>query len=89
MRSYKPVKPKALRGRMLRAVRLRAQGLSLRQIAAIQDVSHDTVWRDLRKWDAQHANVSDLTVRKTPPGGGNLTAASDSDATVTPIRRRA
>jgi hypothetical protein len=89
MRTYKPKKAKATRSaRMRHAARLRGEGLSLRQIAAQQGVSHDTVWRDLAAWDAQHARVSDLPVRKTPPGGGNLTPRSDSrDADIVPLRR--
>jgi hypothetical protein len=95
MRTYKPKQPRYPRGRMLRAVRLRGQGLSLRQSAAVLGVHHDTVWRDLRRWDKEAAErakvtrLSDRAVGKTPPGGGNQTAGSDSEATVTPLRRRA
>lgn len=94
MRTYKPVKPKSSReARRGRAARLRAEGLSLRQIAAKQDVSYQTVLRDLRDWDALHApsaQVSHIPVTKSPPGGGNVTAGCDSeDATVIPLRRPA
>lgn len=66
--------------RMAAAVQLREEGLSLRQIADRLACSHDTVWRDLARWDAAHAtNVSDLPVRKSPHGGHFLTAESDSD----------
>ena len=78
------------RGRMLRAVELRDAGKSLRQIAGELEVHHDTVWRDLKKWDAEHANVtrlSDRTVGKMPPGGENPTVRSDSAASVIPLRR--
>lgn len=91
MRNYKPVKPKSGRqARMGRAARLRAEGLSLRQIAARQDVSRQTVLRDLREWDAQQAKVSHLPVTFSPPRGGNVTPGCDSpDATVIPLRRSA
>lgn len=78
------------RARMFRAARLRTEGKSLRQIAAEMEVSHDTVWRDLKKWDAEQAKVtrlSDHAVRKTPPRGENLTPQSDSHAPVTPLRK--
>jgi transposase len=51
------------------AVRLRAEGLSLREIAKRLKVSHDTVWRDLAKAD----EMSEKVVRNFPPGGRNLT----------------
>jgi hypothetical protein len=79
-----------LRGRMLRAADLRAEGKSLRQIAAELEVHHETVRRDLKKWDAERAKVTKLShraVAKMPPGGENATAECDSEATVTPLRR--
>lgn len=78
------------RGRMLRAVELRAEGRSLREIARELSCHHDTVWRDLRKWDAENVNVirlSDSTVGKMPPRGENPTAEFDSTASVTRLRR--
>jgi hypothetical protein len=63
VRTYKPRKPKARRGRMLRAVQLRAEGQSLREIARVLEVSHDTVWRDLRQWDKETATVTNLSDR--------------------------
>jgi transposase len=94
MRTYKPVKPKSPRdARMRRAARLRGEGKSLRQIAAEQEVSYETVRRDLARWDelnAPDASVSHLPVTKTPPRGGNVTAECDSeDAAVIPLRRLA
>lgn len=90
-RKYKAVKPKAPRGRMLRAVRLRAEGLSLRQIAAELQVHHSTVAADLAKWKAEQAKVSVLPVGFTPPArGGNPTPQSDSgSATVLQMKRPA
>jgi len=78
-RKYKPVKPKAPRGRMLRAARLRAEGLSLREIAAELQVHHSTVAADLAKWEAEQAKVSVLPVGFPPRArGGNPTPESDS-----------
>lgn len=78
---------------MGRAARLRSEGKSLREIAAIQEVSHETVRRDLAAWDARHApdaSVSHLPVTKTPPGGGNVTVGCDSGAgTVIQLRKPA
>jgi hypothetical protein len=83
-RTYKPVRPKAPReARMRRAARLRDEGKSLREIAAIQEVSHETVRRDLAAWDEKNApaaTVSHLPVTKTPPRGGNVTPECDSEA---------
>ncbi len=92
MRRYKPVRPKSSRrARTGRAVRLRSDGMSLRQIAAEQGVSKDTVMRDLRAWDAAQAKVSHLPVSKLPPGGGNETprggAGETPAARVVPLRR--
>jgi len=88
MRNYK--RKRNPRGRMLRAVQLHAEGLSLRQIAKEVGCSYDTVWRDLQKWAAEHANVSEIPVRKMPPGGESLTPESDSEpGKVVPLRRLA
>lgn len=93
-RTYKPKRTKLTRqARMGRAARLRAEGKSLRQIAAIQEVSHETVRRDLAAWDLQNApsaTVSHFPVTKTPPGGGNVTPGCDSEAaTVIHLRKPA
>jgi len=48
------------------AVRLRAEGLSLREIAKRLKVSHQTVANDLA--------ASNCTVKNFPAGGRNLTA---------------
>jgi hypothetical protein len=73
---------------MLRAARLRGEGKSLREIGAEIGVSYQTVLRDLRKWDAEQAQVSHLPVSKLPPGGGNVTPGCDSEnAAVLPLRR--
>jgi hypothetical protein len=63
--------------RMVRAAELRAEGLSLRQIAGRLSCSHDTIWRDLMRWNA--CNVSEMPVRNSPQRGENLTPESDTD----------
>ena len=74
--------------RMEAAARLRAEGLSLRQIAERLGVSHDTAWRDLARWAESRSNVSDLPVRNTPPRGQFLTPGSDrTEPNVIPLRR--
>lgn len=77
MRNYK--RKRNPRGRMLRAVELRAEGKSLRQIAGEIGCSYQTVLRDLQKWSAEQANVSHLPVTKMPRGGENVTAECDSE----------
>jgi hypothetical protein len=82
-RNYKPQRTAlARKARMGRAAKLRAGGKSLREIAAIQEVSHETVRRDLAAWDLKNAvaSVSHLPVTKAPPGGGNVTAECDGEA---------
>jgi IS30 family transposase len=76
--------------RMARAVALRAQGLSLRQIAEKLAVSAPTAMRDLRRHDelaAEQAqavqNVFQLPVTSRP-AGGDLKQANETDA-ATPI----
>jgi transposase len=76
---------------MGRAADLRGEGLSLRQIAAKQGVSKDTVMRDLAAWDEQQEKVSHLPVSKLPPRGGNETAPRGGNETpsaeIVPLRR--
>lgn len=69
--------------RMARAVELRAEGLSLRQIAERLSVkSPQTIANDLKRWDREHANVTPLlsktTVQKTPHGGDEWTPVLDT-----------
>lgn len=88
--AYKP-RPKARRGRMLRAARLRSEGLSLREIAVKLQVHHSTVADDLKRYEAEQATVSVLPVGKLPRAGGkNPTPQSDSQrAAVLPLKRPA
>jgi hypothetical protein len=79
VRTYKRKGPRPWRDkdkRMTAAVRLRAQGLSLRQIGKELAVSEGTVRNDLARWEREHpANVVPL-VRKTDaqsrPAGGEI-----------------
>lgn len=59
------------------AVRLRAEGLSLREIAKRLKVNHETVRRDLA---ASHSAVA-----KFPAGGRNATADATENATPEPL----
>lgn len=56
------------------AVRLRAEGMSLRQAARMLGVSYETVRRDLARWDAARGNVVELSQRRvtTRPAGGRV-----------------
>lgn len=77
--------------RMSRVVELRAEGLSLRAIAARLDISDGTVRNDLARWDREHpANVTELrkpAAQNCPNGGTFARPDYAPDATVTPIRR--
>ncbi len=88
-RTYRRKKyPGRGRGRMLLAAQLRAEGKSLRAIARQLRVSHETVRRDLAKWDTERPQVSHLPVTKVPPGAGFVTPKCDSqDAEILPLRR--
>jgi hypothetical protein len=69
--------------RMIRAVELRAQGLSLRQIAERLLCTHPTVLADLRRWDCDHANVTPLAVNRdgksVTPGATDLPPESTAE----------
>jgi hypothetical protein len=93
VRTYKrkpgQVKPER---RMLAAVRRRAEGMSLRQIADYLCCSHETIRRDLARWDREHANVTPLShppVTNTPPRGHFVTPECDSESNVVALRRKA
>jgi transposase len=69
--------------RMAAAVRLRAQGMSLRQIASELAVSYMTVSRDLSRWEAERPNVvplSHLPVTNSPRRGQEVTPECDSES---------
>lgn len=83
VRQYKP-RPKRRDPdkRMLRAVELRAEGLSLRQVADRLGCHYTTVRNDLMRWDREHANVSPLLkkgVENVAPGATNSTLNSTPD----------
>jgi hypothetical protein len=67
--------------RMARAAELRAEGLSLRQIAERLACSYQTVANDIARWERDHENVVQLSnpaVKNSPRGGVNLTPDFDS-----------
>jgi transposase len=77
--------------RMGRAVELRADGASLRTIAAELGVSHQTVANDLARWQREHPNVVALSnpgVQKMPPGTMDYAPEFDSAAIVPLTRKR-
>ena len=97
MRKYKPG-PKVDRDRrMAAAVRLTAEGLSLRQIGKRLSVSYQTVARYLDEWEQRKAEMppavvrlSHPTVTTVAPGVRNVTARCDNDdSNVIPLRRSA
>lgn len=82
MRNYKRKHARNPDKRMAAAVRLRAQGLSLREIAKELACSYQTVANDLARWGREHGNVVPLSktaVKNSPPRGGNLTPEFDSE----------
>jgi len=78
VRNYKRKGPRPWRDknkRMAAAVRMRAEGKSLREIAKELAVTHPTVLADLRKWDELNSNVVSLPVNhggKSCPAGGEI-----------------
>jgi hypothetical protein len=75
--------------RMQAAVRLRAEGKTLREIAAeLRAKSPQTIANDLGRWEELHPNVtpfqklSKSVVENTPPVGRNETTEMDTGETV-------
>lgn len=95
MRKYKRKRPAQWRDkdkRMLAAVRLRADGKSLREIAKELAVSYQTVANDLARWERERPNVillSNPAVKSYPPPGQDLTPEFDREPAVLPLRRQA
>lgn len=92
MRKYKP-RPKRRNPdkRMAAAVRLRAEGMSLRQIAKQLACSYQTVANDLERWSQEHSNVVQLSktpVKNMAPEVTNLTADFDSQTNIIELRRK-
>jgi|SRR5579872_4702490 len=96
MRTYQRKRPKRWTDkdrRMAQAAGLRAEGRSLRQIAAELSVSHQTVSNDLARWDARQAeaapaNVVPLSrkasrtaVKNDPAAGHDVTPGFDTPRT--------
>lgn len=78
------------------AARLRGEGMSLRQIAARQSVSYQTVANDLARWDREHSampaeiiRLSRPGVKNVTPGATDLTPGFDTGTNVIPLRRPA
>lgn len=82
MRKYKRKHTRNPDKRMEAAVRLRAQGLSLRQIGEELAVHHRTVERDLARWEQERPNVTLLShppVANSPRRGQKATPECDSE----------
>lgn len=94
MSDYKRKRPRQWRDknkRMTAAVRLRAQGMSLRQIAQELAVSYQTIANDLARWERERPNVIPLSnspVKSYPPTGRDLTPEFDSGTPVIQLRRK-
>ena len=79
MRKYRRKGPRPWRDkdrRMILAVRLRGEGMSLRQIGRELAVSEGTVRNDLARWQRTSSNVVPLvrkTGAQTRPAGGEIT----------------
>jgi len=77
--------------RMADAARLRAEGLTLRQIAARLAVHHQTVANDLARWDRPSRNVvrlpSKTAVEKRIPGS-EIRHPDSTAETVIELRRK-
>jgi len=77
-----PGGPQAQRDkRMAAAVQLRAQGLTLRQIAAELFVHHQTIANDLARWDRTAANVARLPSNPLGESGVPGPAFRQADST--------
>jgi hypothetical protein len=92
VRKYKRKHARNPDKRMAAAVRLRAQGLSLRQIGKELACSEITVRRDLARWEQEHSNVTPLRhlpATSLPRGGGNVAPECRSEPTnVIPLSER-
>ena len=67
---------------MLRAVELRAEGLSLREIARRLLCSYQTVANDIARWQREHENVVSLSnapVKSVAPEATDLTPVFDGE----------
>lgn len=94
MRTYRRKNTMDKGRRMAVAVRLTAEGLSLREVAARMSVSHQTVANDLARWERERADaplalirLSKPAVKNLPHGGEILAAQFDSSPAVIPLRR--
>lgn len=92
--SRRPVKPqwRDKDARANGAAKRRARGWSTRQIATDMFVSHQTVMRDLKRWDEKHANVVQIagpnSTRQVRNGPVEMDQQCERDVTVLNDRRR-
>ena len=93
MRNYKRKHASQWRDRdrrMTLAARMRGAGMSLREIARELAVGHQTVIRDLRRWDEiGGANVVHFSGPSRPAGGNLDHPDGPPESAVTELRRRA
>jgi transposase len=75
--------------RMNTAVQLRAQGMSLRQIAGDLGVSYQTVANDLARWKREHPNVISLVPKPSRNGGRNCPPGGQEETPEVDTRRTA
>jgi transposase len=78
---------------MAAAVRLRAEGMSLRQIASEMACSEGTVRNDLARWARERPNVAAMvrktTAQNSPPGAGITQPDYAPDSNIVELRRKA
>jgi IS30 family transposase len=86
MRTYKRKRIRNPDRRMIAVMRMREQGMSLRQIGGELSVSYMTVKRDLDRYQREHANVVPLSrfPAESHPAGGEV-PHPDSAAKATPL----
>jgi transposase len=92
VRKYKRKHARNPDKRMAAAVRLRDEGLSLRQIGERLACSEITVRRDLARWQREHSNVTPLRhspATFTPPGGKDVAPECRTETNVIEMRRKA
>lgn len=92
-RTYKRKHARNPDKRMAAAARLRAQGMSLRQIGSELACDASTVLRDLRRWDQEHPNVTQIVLQKpvanAPRRGEFATPECNTESNIIQLRRNA
>ena len=75
---------------MAAAVRLSAEGLSLRQIGKRLSISYQTVARYLDEWDQRKADMPPAIIRLSHPAVTNVAPVTEiAPSNVIPFRRSA